>query len=267
MRNLTRLLSTAAVAAAAATLLTAAPASAQVLYTFASSPTDGSNAVSWTRDADTHGGTLATNGTPTVNFTIFNDPLTFGPDVISAAFTLNVRDETNATNNMGQYEQWHMGSTSNPGTFSFVSLAGFTYNGHGYVAGTDLLSGVFSHTRLIANGGSTGFAGSDGSIYDPASPPASVEFTSGILNLGGSTDHSFAFSLTPTHAVGNPGGCATTTAITTCTASVASFDSPISGQFSAAVPEPASWALLILGFGGVGGLLRNHRRRAAAALA
>jgi hypothetical protein len=32
--------------------------------------------------------------------------------------------------------------------------------------------------------------------------------------------------------------------------------------FSATVPEPASWALLILGFGAVGGLLRGRRRAA-----
>ena len=36
---------------------------------------------------------------------------------------------------------------------------------------------------------------------------------------------------------------------------------------SAAVPEPASWALLILGFGGIGGLARMRRGRALGAAA
>ena len=265
MRKLTILLTGATLASAA--LLASAPANAQVLFTFASSPTDGTNAVSWTRNASTHGGTLATNGTPVVNFTIFNDPLTFGPDIVSADFALNVSDATDATNHMGQLEQWHMGSTADPGTFSFTSVGAFTYNGHNYGAGTNLLSGLFEHTRMIANGGSTGLSGSDGSIYDPASPPAVVEFTSGILNLGGSFDHSFSFALTPTHAIGNPGGCATLTVVTTCTASIASFDSPISGQFSAAVPEPGAWALMILGFGGAGAMLRRRRSLAAVAAA
>ncbi|THD53370.1 MAG: PEP-CTERM sorting domain-containing protein [Phenylobacterium sp.] len=32
-----------------------------------------------------------------------------------------------------------------------------------------------------------------------------------------------------------------------------------------AVPEPASWALMLVGFGGLGAALRGSRRRAAAA--
>jgi subtilisin-like proprotein convertase family protein len=34
---------------------------------------------------------------------------------------------------------------------------------------------------------------------------------------------------------------------------------------TAAIPEPATWAMMILGFGGVGGVLRSARRRAATA--
>jgi hypothetical protein len=32
-----------------------------------------------------------------------------------------------------------------------------------------------------------------------------------------------------------------------------------------AVPEPGTWALMILGFGGAGAMLRSHRRRLVAA--
>jgi hypothetical protein len=35
----------------------------------------------------------------------------------------------------------------------------------------------------------------------------------------------------------------------------------------ASVPEPATWAMMILGFGGVGALLRHRRPRPRAALA
>ena len=35
------------------------------------------------------------------------------------------------------------------------------------------------------------------------------------------------------------------------------------GSGTGAVPEPASWALMILGFGGVGGMLRSSRRKLA----
>jgi len=37
----------------------------------------------------------------------------------------------------------------------------------------------------------------------------------------------------------------------------------ITGSFGGSVPEPATWGLMIMGFGGVGALLRNRRRQAA----
>ena len=39
------------------------------------------------------------------------------------------------------------------------------------------------------------------------------------------------------------------------------WDSPALPSLGAAVPEPAAWAMMILGFGGVGALLRRHRSR------
>jgi hypothetical protein len=38
-----------------------------------------------------------------------------------------------------------------------------------------------------------------------------------------------------------------------------------SGYASAAVPEPAIWAMMLLGFGGLGAMLRDQRRKLAAA--
>ena len=35
------------------------------------------------------------------------------------------------------------------------------------------------------------------------------------------------------------------------------------GAFSSSLPEPASWGLMIIGFGGMGAILRNHRRAMA----
>jgi len=35
------------------------------------------------------------------------------------------------------------------------------------------------------------------------------------------------------------------------------------GAISSSLPEPASWGLMIVGFGGMGAILRNHRRAVA----
>ncbi|HXA37880.1 MAG TPA: FxDxF family PEP-CTERM protein [Phenylobacterium sp.] len=44
-----------------------------------------------------------------------------------------------------------------------------------------------------------------------------------------------------------------------------SYDGVISFSRVTAVPEPAAWALMIMGFGGVGGIVRSRRRQVATA--
>ncbi|THD63280.1 FxDxF family PEP-CTERM protein [Phenylobacterium sp.] len=48
--------------------------------------------------------------------------------------------------------------------------------------------------------------------------------------------------------------------------SAATFGGTVSFVLGNAVPEPATWALMIMGFGGAGALLRNRRRMAAVAV-
>jgi hypothetical protein len=40
--------------------------------------------------------------------------------------------------------------------------------------------------------------------------------------------------------------------------------STTAGTWTTAVPEPATWAMMLLGFGGIGGMLRTNRKQAAA---
>lgn len=45
------------------------------------------------------------------------------------------------------------------------------------------------------------------------------------------------------------------------------FDNLSFGAFSSAVPEPSTWAMMIVGFAGVGGMVRRSRRQTRAAFA
>ena len=44
-------------------------------------------------------------------------------------------------------------------------------------------------------------------------------------------------------------------------------DPPISHGVAATVPEPATWTMMLLGFGGLGAALRRQRRKERLALA
>ncbi len=80
----------------------------------------------------------------------------------------------------------------------------------------------------------------------PFAPNTMVNFTA-ISTLGGIGVDGFS-----SRAISNVG---------LGTSGTAAFNDGAVGVPMALVPEPASWALLIVGFGGVGALLRDRRRR------
>jgi len=94
----------------------------------------------------------------------------------------------------------------------------------------------YSHGAGGAGGGGWGFGGGGGG-------------GSGLGNLGGDvvTTHNFM----PPGIVDNPGLGFTPPGI---------INNPGLGQAGQPVPEPAGWAMMILGFGGAGALLRGRRR-------
>jgi hypothetical protein len=126
-----------------------------------------------------------------------------------------------------------------------------TLNGFHLVAGENLLSGTFTNAWIQGAGGS-------GSTNVTIGNGGSASYTSDIVGFANTIPGSqeFAFNLlgttSPFHASAGKG--------------LDSFRANGGGNFSAdGVPEPASWALMILGFGGVGAMVR--RRRTSAALA
>jgi hypothetical protein len=128
-----------------------------------------------------------------------------------------------------------------------------TLNGFHLVAGENLLSGTFSNAWIQGAGGS-------GSTNVTIGNGGSASYTSDIVGfanvIAGSQE--FAFNLlSTTPSFGAAAGQGLT-----------SFRSNGGGNFAAnGIPEPATWALMIMGFGGVGALLRSNRRRQVTATA
>ncbi|WP_188946364.1 PEPxxWA-CTERM sorting domain-containing protein, partial [Polymorphobacter multimanifer] len=91
--------------------------------------------------------------------------------------------------------------------------------------------------------------GGSGSMFDTSNSDA-ITYTSDIMNLTGltSADFSLAFSaITPPFQIGEDGYGT-------------SFMANVAGTFAgAAVPEPSSWAMMVIGAGMVGFRIRSRR--------
>jgi hypothetical protein len=136
------------------------------------------------------------------------------------------------------------------GTLTFTSTAPVTFNGH---TGTNLLTVSFSGGVL------SGILGGSTATYGNSTPPFTVDFTSDFLNFSTSTARDLSLAINAINpSVGFAFG-----------GDRANFGS-LSGNFGAdatagnpqgVVPEPASWALMFVGFGLAGSVLRSQRRR------
>jgi hypothetical protein len=175
-------------------------------------------------------------------------------------FDAKVADGTPATpGGGGTYTQTDLNSTLG---FKFIYsgptqvIDGFTLT----QGVTNLLSGTFTNA-WIQGGGSSGSANLAVGI---------ANYTSDIQSFAGivANSETFAFNLLSATNANNsllPGFNQSAP-----TKSLDSFSANGGGNFAFeknSVPEPATWALMIIGFGGVGALLRGNRRRAIATTA
>jgi hypothetical protein len=137
------------------------------------------------------------------------------------------------------------------GTFAFdYTGAGFTANGRHFGHGTDLLSGTFSGGQILT-------FGSAGSVQDAISAGATVTYDSDVITFAGMGDKAFTLGFTSPTAIALGGS------------QLAGFTANSVGTYSAGAgsiglasptPEPATWAMFVLGLAGLGGVLRSRKR-------
>jgi hypothetical protein len=239
----------AGVALAAATVC-AGQASASTIINFAQyQQKNAPDTLRWTQSASKTGGTLTDINGPTVIFRIWDTDVAPGSEVEVLArmkFNATVDSGNPAVSVGGQKIQGGL-----YGTFSFTSLGAFSRNGVDYGAGVNLLSGVFSGATIMGAG--------TGSVSGDPLAGGVVDYASSVVDT---TDFSLDTFILSLNAIRRTGGSGLTY---TSGQSLKNFTATTTGQFAAAVPEPATWGLMIMGFGGAGALLRGRRRAIALA--
>ncbi len=261
--NLKKIIAIGAVAAS--TVVAVAPAYA-VVETFANFSSignarnirwvgTGSNAVFYT----TSTATANVAGSKAVNFSLLQPSIAAFATNLTANFTLNgTVTNTNAVVNGSTISQSNLS-----GTFSFISTAPIQIGNNFFATGSNLLSGSFSQVSLSGNrnGSSAGVSGS--------TPTSSISYTSDFLTFIGGSNYDLAFSLTSINPLLNATNAANQTTGTPNKA-IRSFRALVGGQFSSdpapltpAIPEPASWMLMIAGFGMVGVSARRRSRQSS----
>jgi hypothetical protein len=260
MKTLTTFVSAAVLAMALAA--SAAPVQAAVIAQF--SPDTSAKDFRWINSAASDNGTgghfiSITNQNSTVAQGVathfsFLDPALSALAFIPATFKIDatVANGHPASQNAGVWTQTNLN-----GSFSFIYTGATINNFHGsginLTHNSNLLSGVFTDAWIQGAGGSgsTNLATLNGGVAAYTSAyrsfahvaPGSEEFAFNLLSV------SPAFGAKPGKAM-------------------KSFRANGGGNFSAAaVPEPATWGLMIVGFGGIGAVIRNNRRRQALAAA
>ncbi len=245
-----------AMAGAAAAMMSLAPAHAADLMKFADfsqDPNGSSINVRWV-NANT-GGSLFTIAAPgslvagaaKVKFN-FDLPSLSGLSNLSADYSLNVTAAAgNPVANVGA----SLDQPGLKGTFSFIYTGPTTVlNGHAISNGANLLTATF-----FDGGDITGKKnGTAGSIFASTESGSSITYSSDFIDFTGSTVRDLSYTL---NAVKPGFGFTAGKALN-------GFTAAETGEFAyTAVPEPATWAISILGFGLLGATVRRRRQAAA----
>jgi hypothetical protein len=241
-------------AAALAVIVTASavPAQAAVLVSF--TPDSGASDLRWVSSAAGTGGSLfsiaAANDTTAhgvaTHFS-FLDPSLAALALLPATFTFDafVKDGNPATASGADVSQGQLS-----GQFSLIysgaTILNFMGSGIDLFHGANLLSGLFTGASIHGAGGS-------GAINLANANGGTAVFTSDFEDVSRFVPGTEEFALnllgvTPGFRLNEAGG-------------LRQFRGNGGGNFSAsAAPEPATWGMMILGFGGMGALLRRRRR-------
>jgi hypothetical protein len=170
---------------------------------------------------------------------------------VSASYTLNAAIPAGTLPVAGPF---NLESAS--GGFSILSNTAINAGGMMYAAGSNLLSGSFVGGFLDGT-----IDGTSGVVRGSTDGGVSITYTSDFLDFTDVTQFDFSLPLTAvTLSFGPAGG------------TIRDFNASMGGQFASqpapgvpGVPEPTTWAMLVLGFGLVGVTARRRKMVTVAA--
>ena len=249
----------------AAIVVAAAPANA-VVTTFATFTAlsqynvdfvgSGANATYFTISANNG----LTPGPVHVAFNFINEPAVLVNAVtgVDALFTLNAA----VANSPALVTRKTVEQDDITGSFSFRSTSAIKVGGRTFAAGSNLLSATFVDGVILGNKSSTNSAFTADNNLNTA-PDDSLVYTSDFVSFVPTADLGAALSSTS----GVPG------LVALANDTLSTFRANATGSFSAdpaptvnTVPEPSSWALMLVGFGLAGISIRSRVRGRAAAV-
>jgi hypothetical protein len=239
----------AATALGLAASLSAASAQALTFADYGAASSDAN--LDWTQSMSLTSGVLNSTASASAFFTFLAPGLTTLAN-LPATFTLSAAAPAvdPAVSAFGQVAEQNL---SGAFSFTYSGSTPLVVGSHTFTTGANLLSGTFSGAELVGPAN-----GSTSSLQDAIFSGGSISYTSDFAAFDGTGDK--AFSLELTSVLPFFGATAGNALNSFSAVSTGSFASDISTVGGAGVPEPMTWAVMLLGFGGIGAAARHKRR-------
>jgi len=244
------------------TVASLAPATATVVPIVTYNQVSSGSTLRWVRAPSGTGGQLftiassnsTTPGSATVNFG-FLQPVLAALGPLAAKLTLTASSTQAAVPVAGFLTQQSM---TGQFAFTYTGAAPLTVGFTTYNTGANLLSGSFTNGVIVgATGGTAGFFSAS------TGGGSAISMASDFIDFVASTKFDLSVGL---NALSSPFGQSN------AQSALNSFRAAGNGSFgadapgiTATIPEPASWALMVGGFGALGATMRRRRLRRVAA--
>jgi hypothetical protein len=203
----------------------------------------------------------ATPGAVDVTFKFLQPQLAGFVNNVGAKFTMDLSVTNAPATQMTLFNQPFIAQWGLSGSFSFVSKDVITIGSKTFAAGSNLLTATFINDQTIFGQNQA----TSGGISAATSSGATINYTSDFLDFSNTVNRDASFALSAiTSLVSNQNrglnqansGTALRSFRATATGNFSSDPAPI----ITAIPEPATWAMMLGGFGLIGGIARRTRR-------